>query len=153
VASKDAAEPSLLERFTHSREHRGMKKQISFRIVLAATAIALLAGCAMFQRGGQSTLVGNWTNSFGTVWVIRADGTFDVDLKHHGRRDAWGTYTVQGDQATFQRTGGVKPKRCEGPGVYKFNRTDDTLQFTLVSDKCKLREKNVLQPWTPWKKK
>jgi hypothetical protein len=151
VARKDAAEPSLLERFTHSIEHRRMKKQISFRIALAA--IALLAGCAMFQRGGQSALVGNWTNSFGTVWLIRADGTFDVDLKHHGRRDAWGTYTVQGDQATFQRTGGVKPKGCEGPGVYKFNRTDDTLQFTLVSDKCKLREKNVLQPWTPWKKK
>src|SRR5438270_72657 len=85
-----------------------MKKQVSFQIVLAATAIALLAGCAMFQRGGQSALVGNWTNSFGTVWAIRADGTFDVDLKHHGRRDAWGTYTVQGDQATFQRTGGVK---------------------------------------------
>jgi len=151
VARKDAAEPSLLERFTHSTEHRRMKKQISFRIALAA--IALLASCAMFQRGGQSALVGNWTNSFGTVWLIRADGTFDVDLKHHGRRDAWGTYTVQGDQATFQRTGGVKPKGCEGPGVYKFNRTDDTLQFTLVSDKCKLREKNVLQPWTPWKKK
>jgi len=107
----------------------------------------------MFQESGQSALVGTWTNSLGTVWAIKADGTFDVDLKHHGRRDAWGTYTVQGDQATFQRTGGVKPKGCEGPGVYKFKRTDDTLQFTLVSDKCKLRQKNVLQPWKPWKKK
>jgi len=142
----------LLEKVANSEQHRTMKNQISFRIVAAAAVLALLAGCAMFQEGGQSALVGTWTNSLGTVWAIKADGTFDVDLKHHGRRDAWGTYTVQGDQATFQRTGGVKPKGCEGPGVYKFKRTDDTLQFTLVSDQCKLRQKNVLQPWKPWKK-
>jgi hypothetical protein len=143
----------LLEKVARSGQHRDMKNQISFRIVVAAAAVALLAGCAMFQENGQSALVGTWTNSLGTVWAIRADGTFDVDLKHHGKRDAWGTYTVQGDQATFQRTGGVKPKGCEGPGVYKFKRTDDTLQFTLVSDQCKLRQKNVLQSWKPWKKK
>ena len=129
-----------------------MKKQISFRIVVAGAALALLGGCAMFQESGQSALVGTWTNSLGTVWTIKADGTFDADLKHHGRRDVWGTYTVQGDQITIQRTGGMKPKGCEGPGVYKFKRTDDILQFTLVSDKCKLRQKNVLQPWKPWKK-
>jgi len=130
-----------------------MKKQISFRIVFAGAALALLAGCAMFQESGQSALVGNWTNSFGTVWIIKADGTFDVDLTHHGKRDAWGTYTVQGDQVTLQRTGGMAPKGCKGPGVYTFKRTDQGLQFTLVSDKCKLREKNVTQTWTPWKKK
>ena len=79
-----------------------MKKQISLRIVMAGTALALLGGCAMFQESGQSALVGTWTNSLGTVWAIKADGTFDVDLKHHGRRDAWGTYTVQGDQATLE---------------------------------------------------
>jgi hypothetical protein len=141
----------VLEKLTHPGEHRDMKKQIS--VVLAVTALALLGGCAMFQRGGQSGLVGNWTNSLGTVWVIHADGTFDVDLKHHGKRDAWGTYTLEGDQITLQRTGGMKPKGCDGPGVYKFNRTDDTLQFTLVSDKCKLRQKNVLLPWKPWKGK
>jgi hypothetical protein len=143
----------LLEKVARCGQHRGMKKQVSLRIVIAGTALALLGGCAMLQESGQSALVGTWTNSLGTVWAIKTDGTFDVDLKHHGRRDAWGTYTVQGDQATFQRTGGLKPKGCEGPGVYKFKRTDDTLQFTLVSDKCKLRQKNVLQPWKPWKKK
>jgi len=144
---------SLLEKLTPSGQHRGMKKQVSFRIVLAGVVIALLGACAMFQESGKSAVVGTWTNSLGTVWAIRADGTFDVDLKHHGKRDAWGTYTVQDDQITIQRTGGVNPKGCSGPGVYKFNRTGDTLQFTLVSDKCKLRQKNVLQPWTPWKKK
>ena len=130
-----------------------MNKRISFRITLAVVGVALISACAMFQESGQSALVGTWTNSLGTVWAIKADGTFDVDLKHHGKRDAWGTYTVQGDQATFERTGGIHPKGCDSPGVYKFKRTDQGLQFTLVSDKCKLREKNVLQPWRPWKKK
>ena len=128
-----------------------MKKHLSVFLTLAS--VTLLGGCAMFQETGQSALVGTWTNPLGTVWAIKADGTFDVDLTHHGKREAWGTWTVQGDQATFQRTGGINPKGCNGPGVYKFKRTDQGLQFTFVSDKCKLRKKNVLQPWTPWKKK
>ena len=127
-----------------------MKRQISVVLVGAA---GLLAGCAMFQRTSENSLVGTWTNTLGTVWAIKADGTFDVDLTHHGKREAWGTWTVQGDQATFQRTGGLKPKGCDGPGVYKFNRDENTLTFTKVSDKCKLREKNVLLPWKPWKGK
>ena len=130
-----------------------MKKQISLQVVLVVTALALFGGCAMFQSTEQNALVGTWTNSMGTVWAINADGTFQADLTHHGKREAWGTWTVQGDQATFQRTGGINPKECNGPGVYKFKRTDQGLQFTLVSDKCKLRKKNVLQPWTAWKKK
>src|SRR5881398_2212194 len=71
----------MLETFTRSGQHRGMKKQIS--VVLAVTAAALLGGCAMFEQTGQSALVGTWTNSLGTVWAIKADGTFDVDLEHH----------------------------------------------------------------------
>ena len=110
--------------------------------------VASLGACATYPKSGQSALVGTWTNSFGTVWTIKSDGTFDVDLKHKGHRDAWGTWTVSGDQVTLQRTGGIKPRSCEGPGTYKFARTDkDSLQFTLVSDKCKLRIKNVTQPW------
>ena len=106
----------------------------------------------MFHKTKQSALVGTWTNSLGAVWAIKADGTFEVDLKHHGKRDVWGTYTIQWDQATFQHGGGIKSKDCDGPGTYTFNRTEDTLQFTLVSDNCKLRQKNVLQSWRPWKK-
>ena len=127
-----------------------MKKRISLCLLLGTI---LLGGCAWFQRSEKSDLVGTWTNPLGTVWSIKADGTFDVDLTHHGRREGWGTWTVQDDQATFQRTGGLNPKGCDGPGVYKFMRTEQGLQFTLVSDQCKLRKKNVLQPWTPWKKK
>ena len=130
-----------------------MKKQISLRIVFAGTALALLGGCAMFEETGQSALVGTWTNSLGTVWAIKADGTFQVDLNKDGKVDVWGKYTVSGDTITIAEVHGKTPKACKKPATYKFTRTDGGLQFTLVSDKCKLRQKNVLQPWKPWTKK
>lgn len=139
----------MLERRKAGRQDSSMKIQLSLlRIVLIGFGLVLLNACATYPKSGQGALVGTWTNSLGTVWMIKADGTFDVDLKHQGKRDAWGAYTVSGDTVTLQRTGGINPKGCKGPGVYKFSRTDqDSLQFTLVSDKCKLRIKNVTQPW------
>src|SRR5207249_9786260 len=98
----------MLETFTRSGQHRGMKKQIS--VFLAVTVVALLGGCAMFQETGQSALVGTWTNSLGTVWAIKADGTFQVDLMHHGKVDVWGKYTVTGDTMTIQEVHGKTPK-------------------------------------------
>ena len=125
-----------------------MNLKFSSKLILASTFITLLGACAMFQKTTTPSLVGTWSNSLGTVWAIKADGTFDVDLKHQGKRDAWGTYTISGDQVTLQRTGGINPKGCDGPGVYKFSHPDkDTLRFTLVSDACKLRKKNVLLTW------
>jgi hypothetical protein len=125
-----------------------MKIQVSLRLLLAGIVVAIVAACATHPPSGAPALAGTWTNSLGSVWMIKGDGTFDVDLKHHGERDAWGTYTVEGDTVTLMRVGGVNPKGCEGKGVYKFNRPDkDSLQFTLVSDDCKLRRKNVTLPW------
>ena len=80
--------------------------------------------------------------------MIKDDGTFDVDLNKDGKRDAWGHYTVDKDTVTIVATGGLKPKHCEGKGVYQFKRTGDSLRFTLVSDDCKVRKKNVLLGWT-----
>jgi len=129
-----------------------MKRQIS--VIFAITAVALLGGCAMFQESGQSALVGTWTNSLGTVWAIKADGTFQVALNNSNRVSVWGKYTVAGDTMTIQESHGSKtPKACKGQATYKFSRSGDELHFTLVSDTCKLREKNVLLPWKPWKGK
>ncbi len=64
------------------------------------------------------------------------------------KRDAWGNYIVSGDQITLIRVGGIKPRHCGGNAVYHFKRVDfDTLQFTLVHDRCTLRKKNVLAGW------
>ena len=125
-----------------------MKMKPAFRFFTAAVVLATLGACATYERVGPPALVGTWTNSYGTVWMIKHDGTFEVDLRHHGKKDAWGTYSVSNDTVTIQRTGGMNPKACDGPGVYKFSRTDEkTLTFSLVNDSCRLRRKNVLQTW------
>jgi hypothetical protein len=127
-----------------------MKKSISF--VFAVTVVALLGGCAMFQETPQNALVGTWTNPLGTVWAIKADGTFQVSLSKNHRVDVWGKYTVTGDEMTIQEShGSHTPKSCRGKATYKFMRDGEMLTFTKVSDKCKLREKNILAGWKPWK--
>ena len=128
-----------------------MKKQISFS--LAVVGVALLAGCAMFQESGQSAVVGTWTNSLGTVWALKADGTFQVALNNSNHVSVWGKYTIAGDQMTIQEVHGKTPKACKKAATYKFARNGDLLTFTKVSDTCKLREKNVLAGWKPWKGK
>jgi len=129
-----------------------MNKRISLALVVAASA--LFTSCAMFQDNGPSALVGTWTNSLGTVWAIKADGTMQVSLTKSHRVDVWGKYTVTGDTINIQEShGSHTPKSCKGPASYKFQRNGDMLTFTKVTDKCKLREKNVLAGWTVWKGK
>ena len=124
-----------------------MKTPLLARVILTCVAALLLQACATAPTTGVGALTGTWTNSFGTVWTMRADGTFDVDLNHDGKRDAWGTCTVEGNTVTVTRSGGINPKGCQGKGVYHFTRTKDTLHFALVKDACKLRVKNVTKDW------
>jgi hypothetical protein len=126
-----------------------MKTQLLFRIFLAGVSMLLLQACATTKPSGPATLAGTWTNSLGTVWTMRGDGSFDVDLNHDGKRDAWGNCTVEGDTVTIVGTGGTVPKGCaKTTGVYHFTRSKDTLHFTLVKDPCKMRVKNVTLDWT-----
>jgi len=124
-----------------------MKRALSIQLVAGGIILVLLQSCAWFHKPGPAPLVGNWTNPIGTVWMIKADGTFDVDLTKNGRRDAWGKYTVDGDTVTLVGVGGVTPKGCDDKGIYNFKRDGDALRFTLINDSCKLRKKNVLLPW------
>lgn len=126
-----------------------MKTHLFARIFLAGIAVLLLQACATAPTAGPAALTGVWTNSLGTVWTMRADGSFDVDLNKDGKRDAWGTCAVNGNTVTVIGTGGVVPKGCaKSKGVYHFTRSKDTLHFTLVKDTCKLRAKNVTLDWT-----
>jgi hypothetical protein len=123
----------------------GMKIQPSFRTILAGVSLVLMSACATAPHSGPAALAGTWTNSLGTAWTMKTDGTFEVV---NPKRHIWGKYAVAGDTVTIQETGGKTAKGCEGPGVYKFRRTgDNTLTFTLVSDTCKERKKNVLLAW------
>jgi hypothetical protein len=125
-----------------------MKTQLLARIVLAGVAVLLLQACATTTPSGPAALAGTWTNSLGTVWTMKTDGSFEVDLNHDGKRDAWGNCTVEGDTVTIIGTGGTIPKGCaKTTGVYHFTRSKDTLHFTLVKDPCKMRVKNVTLDW------
>jgi hypothetical protein len=126
-----------------------MKIQPSLRIILPGVLLLFLNACATTTPTAQGPLVGTWTNSLGTVWTVKADNSFDV-VAAAPKRHISGNLTVAGDTVTIQETGRDTPgpKSCEGPGVYKFSRTgDNTLTFTLVSDACKERKKNVLLAW------
>lgn len=127
-----------------------MKTHLFARIFLVGIAVLLLQACATTPTTGPAALTGTWTNSLGTVWTMRADGSFDVDLNHDGKRDAWGKCTIEGNTVTIVGTGGTVPKGCaKTTGVYHFTRSKDTLHFTPVKDPCKMRVKNVTLDWRP----
>ena len=128
---------------------RNMKLQNSLRLILAGILVMLVSSCAT-TPSGPAALAGTWTNSYGAVWTINADGTFHV-VATKPKAEIWGNYTVAGDTVTVQETRrpGPIPKSCKGPGVYKFSRPNaNTLAFVLVKDVCKPRIQNVTQPWT-----
>jgi hypothetical protein len=126
-----------------------MKTQFFLRITLVCALVALVSACATAPSSKPASLVGRWSNSLGTVWILKADGTFQVDLNKDGKPDVWGNYTVSGDILTINEVRGNTPKVCKQPATYRFERVGNELHFTLVSDKCKLRIKNVTRPWFP----
>ena len=127
-----------------------MKLQIVARILCGFVAVVLFQACAITPpTTGMAALTGSWSNSLGTVWTMRADGSFDVDLNKDGKRDAWGTCKVDLDTVTITGTGGVEPKGCaKTTGSYHFTRKGNTLHFILIKDPCAERVKNVTLDWT-----
>jgi hypothetical protein len=127
-----------------------MNLQFFSRSLVVAVVVLLFQACATTgPTTGLAALTGSWSNSLGTVWTMRADGSLDVDLNKDGKRDAWGTCTVEGNTVTMVGTGGVVPKGCgKTTGSYHFTRAGNTLHFTLIKDPCKERVKNVTLDWT-----
>jgi hypothetical protein len=127
-----------------------MKIQAVSKLLLTAAAVLFFQACATTPpTTGPAALTGTWTNSLGTVLTVAADSSFEVDLDHDGKRDAWGKNIVEGNMVTIVGTGGVVPKGCANTkGRYNFKRTKNTLHFTLIKDPCKLRVKNVTLDWT-----
>ena len=76
-----------------------MKRQHPLQILFAVVLVAVIAGCETVPRSGPDALVGQWTNSLGTVWTINPDGTFHAATTKP-KAQIWGTYTVSGDTIT-----------------------------------------------------
>ena len=89
----------------------GMKRQHTLRILFAVVLLAVIAGCETVPSSGPAALVGQWTNSLGTVWTINPDGTFHV-MSTKPKAQIWGTYTLSGDTITVHETrrSGRSPK-------------------------------------------
>lgn len=115
--------------------------------MVAAALLAALPACALFPHRKSYPLLGSWTNRTGAIWTLNRDGTFEVDVQRDGKRDSWGSYTIEGETLTIRSIGGLMPKGCRGDGIYQFKRNGAELTFTLVSDSCKLRKTNILLGW------
>jgi len=113
--------------------------------------MALVSACATSSSSSSKpvSLVGRWSNSLGTVWILKADGTFQVDRNRDGKTDISGNYTVSGNMITINEVRGNTAKVCKQPATYSFERVGNELHFTLINDKCKLRIKNMTRPWFP----
>src|SRR3954464_8060910 len=102
-------------------------------LLVAAALMATLPACALFPHRKSIPLLGSWTNRVGAIWTLNRDGTFEVDVQRDGKRDSWGTYTIETDTLTLRSIGGLMPKGCSGDGIYRFTRTGAEVTFTLVS--------------------
>ena len=93
-----------------------MKRQHTLRILFAVVLLTVISGCETVPSSGPAALVGQWTNSLGTVWTINPDGTFHVAATKP-KAQIWGTYTVSGDTMTVQETRqkGAVPKKLQRP--------------------------------------
>ena len=116
-------------------------------LLVAGALLATLPACALFRHHKPAPLVGSWTNRTGAIWAVNRDGTIEVDVQRDGKRDSWGTYTVEGDLLTIRSVGGLLPKGCSGDGIYHFKREGAEVTFTLVKDSCKLRRTTILLGW------
>jgi hypothetical protein len=116
-------------------------------LLFAAASMAALPACALFPHRKPNPLLGSWTNRTGAIWTVNRDGTIEVDVQRDGKRDSWGTYTIDVDTLTIRSVGGLMPNGCGGDGIYRFKREGAEVTFTLVSDSCKLRRTTILLGW------
>jgi hypothetical protein len=122
-----------------------MKKNLFFLGTLLA--IAALVGCAEMERRETSPIAGSWINSEGTVWTLHPDGTFDADVRAAQPFRTSGRYSISGDQLTVYDIAASSPRECREPGIYRFRRTGDRLDFTIVKDDCGERARQVPLGW------
>ena len=93
-----------------------MKIQPSLRIILAGVLFLFVNACATnAPQSGPARWPAHGPTLSGTVWTVKADGTFDVDRNHDGKRHIWGNYTVSADTLTVQETGGNTAERLQRP--------------------------------------
>ena len=123
------------------------KNTASLHCIVALCIAVAVAACSTLSPHNSQSVVGTWVNPAGTVWALKADGKFEARVKAAYPFQTWGTYTVSSDTLTIHDESPKTPKPCHAPGVYQFQRSGDSLRFTLVEDRCVLLAQQVPLGW------
>jgi hypothetical protein len=137
----------------NSERHQEVERAIAvgvqrvFSTIVTGIALFALSGCASYPRSGSDAVVGKWTNSRGTLLKMRGDYTF-TSMTRSDMNHVWGSYTIAHHAITFRALGGDVSRNCRSDGLYHFRRISaEALQFSVVSDKCKTRRRDLVLVW------
>jgi len=106
-----------------------------------------LVGCSCFHNpfARAPKLNGTWGNRLGSVWVVRSDGTFEMN--HGGRFLTTGTYSIRRHVLTLTYTGGKIPWDGHETATYRIKRDKKIVRFVILHDTCGERIANLSVKW------
>lgn len=120
---------------------------MKFPATVVLLALLVLTGCSSLHNPftHRQNLVGRWENRLGSVWDIRADGTFEMSFK--GRFATRGSYSIHKNQLTLLYTGGKIPWDGRDPATYRIKMDKNVVRFVVMHDICATRIANLSVKW------
>ncbi len=127
-----------------------VKKNSSYYIFTLIFTMALNISCDKDSPTSteSTTIVGSWTRIQEGVTmtiIFKSDSKCEVDFDDDPEIDVWGSYSISGNQITFNDEGGAA---SDIPGVYNYNISGNKMTFTLVDDESEGRKSVILGTWT-----
>jgi hypothetical protein len=117
-------------------------------IIIPACLILALAGCASDPGPIASPAIcGSWRHADGATLSCEDTGLMVLQRSGPKERPIVGTYTFDGDQATFREQLGAGD--CsDATGTYTLRVRDDAFEAIAVRDACVTRRKTLEGAWT-----
>ena len=126
-----------------------MKTGIIFRIMLIASAMAFTALTSYGQEDPAKKLVGTWIKVVDTqkiTFTISTDNKTQVEFTGDDVIDVYSSYTLSGNQITFNDESGEYAANV--PGTYEFKVDESSLTLTVVNDPVQGRSMLVKGTWS-----
>jgi len=120
---------------------------------LSFLSILLFLGCSKKDANsvspGSATIIGDWTRTkddgFLMTFTFTEDNKYEADFEGDSEKDVWGSYSISGNQITFNDEGGAFHVT---PGVYNYALTADQLAFTVTDDTGEGRKEAIIGTWS-----
>jgi hypothetical protein len=112
-----------------------MKSTISIRALFAVSALFISILTIHGRDETPDLLVGKWTKSFDgrtVTFTIKSDQKYEVEFAGDDGIDVLGSFIISGTKITFNDEAG--DYSADVPGVYEFQVSDTSLEFTIVDD-------------------